>query len=109
MTPAVAATQETPMKRGEKRSPSGHAASAITMKNNAGTMKHADMPVLFPRVDAGARKNPVRCPARASCAALDDADFVQDSVTQVNNYRGPSAASGVQFRRPRDTVTAPMD
>jgi hypothetical protein len=108
MTPAVAATQETPMKRGEKRSPSGHAGPAITMKNNTGTMKHVDMPVL-PRVDTGARKNPVRCPARASCAALDDADFVQDSVTQVNNYRGLSAASGVQFRRPRDTVTAPMD
>jgi hypothetical protein len=28
----------------------------------------------------------VRCPARASYAALDDADFLQDSVTQVNYY-----------------------
>jgi hypothetical protein len=36
---AVAASQETPMKRGEKRSPRGHAVSATTMKNNAGTMK----------------------------------------------------------------------
>jgi hypothetical protein len=39
MTPAIAATQEVSVKRGEKRSPSVHAASAITMKNNAGTMK----------------------------------------------------------------------
>jgi hypothetical protein len=39
MAAAVAATQETPMKRGETRSPRGHAACAITMKNNTGTMK----------------------------------------------------------------------
>ena len=69
-------------------------------------MKHAGMPI---SPDVGARKNPVRCPARASYAALDDANFLQDSVTQVNNYRGLGAASGVQFRRPRDNVTAPMD
>jgi hypothetical protein len=40
MTPALAKMQETPVKRGERRSPSGHAASAVTMKNNAGTMKN---------------------------------------------------------------------
>ena len=51
------------VKRGEKRSRSSHAASAITMKNNA---EQSNMPTcLFsPRVDAGARKKPVRCPAR---------------------------------------------
>jgi hypothetical protein len=35
MTPASVAAKETPMKCGQKRSPDGHAASAITMKNNA--------------------------------------------------------------------------